>query len=1590
MNKIQYNNSLSSNLNSIFRMKRILLLLITAFGLAAIATGQPATMLINQDVSGNYTNTTMTLKGAFFQARFQEATGQATGIRNWQFNSDGYGNSWGTITSQKTLSSFNTAIVPSAATASGNWVAAGYNAFGRLPATTTGYYYTYNILKGISYTSQNMAVLETSYNPANISTVTQSPAVPTNCQSAVVTINMSAAPNAAENVYIRYSTNGFTTSGISQATFSGATGTAIIPAQASGAVVSYYAFTSPVAIGSIGTDYDVLTLNLNNNSGSNYTYTVGTGTGAAITSAATGNWSNPATWVGGVVPNGCNDVTIAAGHTVTLDANANARTLTVAATGVMNVSANTLTVAITSQNNSTLSLSGTLNLTGTGNIVLNGNFITVSGASFNQSGTSNLTIDGNNNNVVGTSVASGVHTFGIASGTLVNCTSGTIMIVDPPVSSYTTGGTTNAMNIALATAATYFTGTHTFVLGDGISTTVGNTDGFGIEMYASGFAPINHLIVNGGNATGRWAGANNRTGLYGTYIKGDLTINSGSEFRQLLAAATNLVIAGNIVNNGTLTLLGTLNLANPTSATGSAITTAQTISGTGVFRNLISAQTANFTALTINNTSAGGVTFANANSLLSGTNTGTVSTTLTFTAGRVNIGANEFVMGVSALSQLTTLTVTAGGIVHTAGGKVSRWVTAALATVGTTATQWPILSATTGDSRSFFVGRTTTAPTTGGKISVSYAEATGVTAITSFTETSVFNQRANNGWTVTSTGVAGGTYTIRGTVDNMFTAAGAPTPAALTLSTATGVFGVAGTFPPTTPVAPTVAVNALNRTVAVALTVLTGSAIYPCSASAANPLTQPKVSNVAAGNWNTPGSWLPTGVPVAGDVVTILNGHNITVNATAAVAQTLTVAQGGTLTMVTGGALDIGVNTLCTRVFTVNGTLAMSGGTINHYGNVVVNSTATYTQTGGTFNVDGNASNSPTVQNTLNSVATGTHIFLLATSNLTLSGGTLVIVDPHAATATTNNAFQYTGGSLFNNTIGWTLKFGNGVSNDYCGDATNGFKIAMTNKMYFDNFILDCGTTGTNRFFNNTGVTLGINNFTITSGEYKHNSGTYIKSSFTNNGIFSHLVGTLFFADFQSGVTAAATAPCTISGSGVFRNLAASPTASFGAITINNTSATGVSINVNNLTMSGGLTLTAGRLNLGANTFSMGASTTVVTGTLSPATASTGNGIVMSAGGKFRRWYGTTTLLTTASTASGFFPLIKPSNGDIRGVWLQRGAASFAAAGYIEAEYVDASGTTDISLGVDAMVDVNRRTNSYWRFTAGGGLDVAAANLNMRIQADNIGTISSPGDVRLVGTPALLTGTNGISLGTGAAPIIERTGMGNADLTDIHYGVDATGNSPLTPPITSIATGDWNNPATWNCMGCIPTAADAVVIAATHNVTLNTNGSAASLTIAATGTLTANANTLDIGPLGGGGRSMSVSGTIALGGGTINHNGNLVMNVGSTLNMTAGNFNVDGNNGVSAAGSVGSGTNIVRFNTANLTFGGGTFTVVDPHYGASSTDYALGYNVATTNVNIPITGTTFKFGDGASTHRGGNFNGFYNNIFIGSGRLSFE
>ncbi|MFN5217561.1 MAG: hypothetical protein ACK5CL_02230, partial [Sphingomonadales bacterium] len=191
-----------------------------------------------------------------------------------------------------------------------------------LPTTLSGYYYTVNITeKSTTGTpvDEDMAILETSYNPVSISSVSKSPTSPGSSDTVTVTANTSASLSTGEYLYLRYSTSStFSTSTVVAFNMSGTSGTAKIPPHAGGTTLYYYVFssnrTSTQLASSVSTygqvSYNLLTLNLNNNSTSNYSYTVNSCATAptSVTSSVAGclksGRSTTLTQVGGTLPSG--------------------------------------------------------------------------------------------------------------------------------------------------------------------------------------------------------------------------------------------------------------------------------------------------------------------------------------------------------------------------------------------------------------------------------------------------------------------------------------------------------------------------------------------------------------------------------------------------------------------------------------------------------------------------------------------------------------------------------------------------------------------------------------------------------------------------------------------------------------------------------------------------------------------------------------------------------------------------------------------------------------------------------------------------------------------------------------------------------------------------------------------------------------------------------------------------------------------------------------------------------------------------------------------------------------------------------------
>ncbi|SNC68435.1 Por secretion system C-terminal sorting domain-containing protein [Hymenobacter gelipurpurascens] len=116
--------------------------------------------------------------------------------------------------------------------------------------------------------------------------------------------------------------------------------------------------------------------------------TVAHGVQASISSTATGgNWSDPTTWAGGIVPSAADEVTIVAGATVTVDVAAACASLTIANTASLLTSTTTayqLQVAGSVTNN------GTLDLSNSATVGTDLRFTGAGSASFTGTGTTDL------------------------------------------------------------------------------------------------------------------------------------------------------------------------------------------------------------------------------------------------------------------------------------------------------------------------------------------------------------------------------------------------------------------------------------------------------------------------------------------------------------------------------------------------------------------------------------------------------------------------------------------------------------------------------------------------------------------------------------------------------------------------------------------------------------------------------------------------------------------------------------------------------------------------------------------------------------------------------------------------------------------------------------------------------------------------------------------------------------------------------------------------------------------------------------------------------------------------------------------------
>ena len=665
---------------------------------------------------------------------------------------------------------------------------------------------------------------------------------------------------------------------------------------------------------------------------------------------------------------------------------------------------------------------------------------------------------------------------------------------------------------------------------------------------------VNNLAINDLTINGT---LNYATAAATFAVKGNLLVNTGGNL-DAFAGTTgkSLVVSRNLTNNGNIDLSKGTAVNNILTFDGII---PQTIGGTGTFTNNL------IRNLTFNNSSTGVITW-NFNDLRVGGN-------LTFTKGKVALGSNTLILGTGVAAGTGNNAI--GALVYTSGGFVSGtfsrwWANTATGTALTAGSQptaalgrYPFISST-GINRAAYVQRVT--PTAGGQIACKYVDAATTSASLISDSGYVLDSKYDGNWTFSTPGTVpvSATYNIALIGQNAYLASNGNSRIIRETAAVEGTH-LNGTNLP------------MGQRTGLTLAQLTQSPLYIGLAFADTPN-----ASIASGNWNNAAIWSKGNVPNCNEIVSIAPNHTVSINSAGNSCKGLTVSLGGKLS-VSGGDLVVG----CTdnnNTLNVLGVLEVTAGTLNVNGNISTSFGSVFSQSGGNINVDGNSGNAAT------SVPNGTRIINIIpedSESLNWTGGILTIVDPHAST-TANDVLRIDGafeGSV-NVTSGHTIRFGDGVSAQSGGNATNGFRIncwATVTGLPLGNVIVE-GPEGTNRYLTSTYPVPVNGDLTINNGAECRISTVYLNGNAMVNtgGILTSTTG-FFFANarFVNESTVAFGPSLNLqqlTNNGIIRNLAASPTANFANMVFNNGSTAGVTLN-SPVSLSGTLTLNEGKVN---------------------------------------------------------------------------------------------------------------------------------------------------------------------------------------------------------------------------------------------------------------------------------------------------------------------------------------------------------------------------------------------------------------------------
>ncbi len=337
----------------------------------------------------------------------------------------------------------------------------------------------------------------------------------------------------------------------------------------------------------------------------------------------------------------------------------------------------------------------------------------------------------------------------------------------------------------------------------------------------------------------------------------------------------------------------------------------------------------------------------------------------------------------------------------------------------------------------------------------------------------------------------------------------------------------------------------------------------------------------------------------------------------------------------------------------------------------------------------------------------------------------------------------------------------------------------------------------------NTDIVSGVN---LSSGNLRvNNNNSALAATLSMGGIFTG-GGSIVYQSTGSGGT-------TLIYNGSFFQTATTiefPTTGGGFfppsnLTINNS--LGVTFpNSFSRTIPGTLTMLNGNLALGSNVLSL---TNVVLATQLSYTA----GFITT--GTLSRLYPNTGL-PTSSGPNTLFPFGTGVNNRSLNIYFS--SSNITSGGTISVSHTPTAGASPISPKIiDNGDSLDKKTNTKWTVSTGGGFILGATTASITAAAANIGSIDSILTLRLFDGTTPNLGTLIASTGTPSFPVVGKSALSSLN-TDLYVGSDGTNVYNPLIIVTFIWTGastidgDWTRPTNWTGAVGYPSASTEIAI----------------------------------------------------------------------------------------------------------------------------------------------------------------------------------